>query len=51
MEQKLYVFGPGNAAVTKCYNTCFALSDGEELFLVDAGGGNGILSQSEKMNV
>lgn len=51
MEQKLYVFGTGNAAVTKCYNTCFALSDGEEFFLVDAGGGNGILTQFEKMNV
>lgn len=51
MEQKLYVFGTGNAAVTKCYNTCFALSDGEELFLVDAGGGNGILAQFEKMDV
>ena len=51
MEQKLYVFGTGNAAVTKCYNTCFALSDNEELFLVDAGGGNGILTQFEKMNI
>ncbi len=51
MEQKLYVFGTGNAAVTKCYNTCFALSDGEELFLVDAGGGNGILTQLEKLNI
>ncbi len=51
MEQKLYVFGTGNAAVTRCYNTCFALGDGEELFLVDAGGGNGILTQFEKMNI
>ena len=51
MEQKLYVFGTGNAAVTKCYNTCFALSDGDEFCLVDAGGGNGILSQFEKMNI
>ncbi len=51
MGQKLYVFGTGNAAVTKCYNTCFALSDGEELFLVDAGGGNGILTQFEKMDI
>ena len=51
MEQKLYVFGTGNAAVTKCYNTCFALGDGEELFLVDAGGGNGILAQFEKMDI
>ena len=51
MEQKLYVFGTGNAIVTKCYNTCFALSDGEELFLVDAGGGNGILVQLEKSDI
>lgn len=51
MEQKLYVFGTGNAAVTQCYNTCFALGDGEELFLVDAGGGNGILAQFEKMDI
>ena len=34
MEQ-LYVFGTGNAAVTHCYNTCFAIRDGEEYFMVD----------------
>lgn len=50
MEQ-LYVFGTGNAAVTRCYNTCFAIRDGEEYFMVDAGGGNGILRILEDMEV
>ena len=40
---KLTILGTGNAAVSECYNTCFALSDKEEYFLVDAGGGNRIL--------
>lgn len=50
MEQ-LYVFGTGNAVVTRCYNTCFALRDGEEYFMTDAGGGNGILRILEDMQV
>ena len=50
MEQ-LYVLGTGNAAVTRCYNTCFAVKDGSEFFLVDAGGGNGILRILNDMNV
>ena len=47
---KLTILGTGNAMVTKCYNTCFALTneDTKEFLLVDAGGGNGILSQCEK---
>ena len=40
---KLTILGTGNATVTECYNTCFALSDDEGTFLVDAGGGNQIL--------
>lgn len=40
---KLTILGTGNAAVLECYNTCFVLSDKEEYFLVDAGGGNRIL--------
>lgn len=40
---KLTMLGTGNAAVTECYNTCFILSQGNEHFLVDAGGGNQIL--------
>ena len=40
---KLTILGTGNAVVSECYNTCFVLSDKEEYFLVDAGGGNRIL--------
>ena len=42
---KLTMLGTGNALVTECYNTCFALSDDRNHFLVDGGGGNGILKQ------
>ncbi len=48
MSSKLILLGTGNALVTKCYNTCFALQNGAEYFLTDAGGGNGILAQLEK---
>lgn len=40
---KLTILGTGNATVTKCYNTCFAFTEKDEHFLVDAGGGNQIL--------
>lgn len=50
MEQ-LYIFGTGNAAATKCYNTCFAIKKENEYFLTDAGGGNGILGILNDMNV
>ena len=49
--EELYVFGTGNAQATRCYNTCFAIKDGDEFFMVDAGGSNGILGILEKMNV
>ncbi|MBP3421376.1 MAG: MBL fold metallo-hydrolase [Lachnospiraceae bacterium] len=51
-EQYIHVLGVGHATVTKCYNTCFAINgtDGE-YFLVDAGGGNGILVQLEKAGI
>lgn len=45
---KLTFLGTGHAMVTRCYNTCFALHDEKEIFLVDAGGGNGILGQLQK---
>ena len=48
---KIHILGTGNAMVTKCYNTCFTLSHNEEHFLVDTGGGNGILSNLEKLNI
>ena len=49
--EKIILLGTGNAVVTKCYNTCFAIQNKEEYFLVDAGGGNGILTQLEKTGV
>ncbi len=44
--RSITMLGTGNAMVTKCYNTCFfvTLEDGN-IFLTDAGGGNGILRQ------
>ncbi|MDD2961801.1 MAG: MBL fold metallo-hydrolase [Muribaculaceae bacterium] len=48
---KLYILGTGNAMVTKCYNTCFAIKSKDEYFLVDAGGGNQILANIDSMNI
>lgn len=51
MEQ-LYVLGTGNATVTRCYNTCFAIKNSRgQYFLVDAGGGNGILRILQDMDM
>ena len=50
-KEKLILLGTGNAAVTKCYNTCFAIQKNETVFLVDTGGGNGILTQLEKAGI
>lgn len=49
--ERMTVLGTGNAMVTKCYNTCFTISDGKEHFLVDAGGGNTILKHLKKSNI
>ena len=43
--------GTGNAAVSKCYNTCFLLRTPSTTLLVDAGGGNGILAQLRGVGV
>lgn len=48
---RLNILGTGGAAATKCYNTCFALSEGQGYFLVDTGGGNGILSILDEENI
>ena len=45
---KLIMLGTGHAMVTKCYNTCFVMQNEEGAVLVDAGGGNGILTQMDK---
>lgn len=42
------MLGTGNALATRCYNTCFTLHGKEGVLLVDAGGGNGILTQLER---
>lgn len=48
---KLTMLGTGNALVTECYNTCFILQDEGRYFMVDAGGGNGILNQLKKAGI
>lgn len=48
---KITILGTGHGTATKCYNTCFALSKNGEYFLVDAGGGNGILNQLESAKI
>lgn len=40
---KLTILGTGNAAVSEYYNTCFALTNNQNHFLIDGGGGNRIL--------
>ena len=47
---KITMLGTGNATVTQIYNTCFVLATDTTRLLVDAGGGNGILSQLKKVN-
>lgn len=45
------MLGTGNAIATRCYNTCFVLQTSKGMLLVDAGGGNGVLSQLEKTKI
>lgn len=46
------MLGTGNALATQCYNTCFVIhTEGKATLMVDAGGGNGILSQLEKAKI
>lgn len=49
--ERLVVLGTGNAIVTKCYNICFILQNDEKYFMVDTGGGNGILCALEKQRI
>jgi len=49
--EKLIFLGTGNGTVTDCYNTCFILQNNDKNILVDAGGGNGILTQLKKANI
>lgn len=49
--ESINILGTGCAMVTKCYNTCFTISNKEQHFLVDTGGGNTILSNLEKLDI
>ena len=50
-KEKITMLGTGHATVTKCYNTCFLIQSTKSSLLVDAGGGNGILSQLQKAHI
>lgn len=50
--EKIIVLGTGCASVTEIFNTCFVLeNETGEYFLVDTGGGNGILKQFKIANI
>jgi ribonuclease Z len=51
MAEQLTALGTGFAIASKCYTTCFTISDGNEHFMIDAGGGNGVLTNLEKLNI
>ncbi len=50
-DTELIILGTGNAMVTQCYNTCFAIRKKEDYILVDGGGGNGIFRQLEDAEI
>lgn len=51
MDRELIILGTGYALAVECYNTCFAIRNGSEYMLVDAGGGNGILKQCKDAGI
>ncbi len=48
---KLTILGTGNAQAINVYNTCFTIEDEGKYLLVDAGGGNGVLTQFKKAGI
>ena len=48
---KIIFLGTGDASTTKNFNSCFLLTENNEYFLIDTGGGNGILTALKKVNV
>jgi ribonuclease Z len=50
-KTKIIMLGTGDALVTKCYNTCFVMRSANTTMLVDAGGGNGVLTQLERADI
>lgn len=51
VSKKITFLGTGAADATKYYHSCFYIQDESVGLLVDAGGGNGILSQLEKADI
>jgi len=51
MKKQLIFLGTGEAMVTTCYHACFVIKTERENMLIDAGGGNGILSQLKRANI
>ena len=49
--KKMIVFGTGEAVCLHYHNTCFALTDGEDYFLVDGGGGGDIIRDLHKHQI
>mgnify|MGYP002623218386 CR=1 FL=1 len=45
------MLGTGNAGVTEYFNTCFVINDEDRFFLVDTGGGNGLMRQLKRSGV
>lgn len=45
------MLGTGHALVTNCYNTCFVIHEKNHYFLVDGGGGNGLLRQLQQAQI
>ena len=45
------MLGTGRAVVTECYNTCFVLHEEGRYFLVDGGGGIGLLSRLKSAGI
>ncbi len=49
--KQMYVLGTGQAVCLHYHNTCFALTDGEDYFLIDGGGGSDIIRCITKMEI
>lgn len=50
-SKKITFLGTGAPDATKYFNSCFYIKEGATGLLIDAGGGNQILSQLEKANI
>lgn len=49
---QINILGTGHATAIRCFNTCFTITENKnEYFLVDSGGGNGILKQLEQSQI